>query len=77
MECSLLAYDVLKYDEKSKEIIKALDEEETDAGIIEAIKKAAQRLDDVNPLVAKTIRKKMGFTDPGEKKISKDVNCTG
>jgi hypothetical protein len=53
-----LVFDTLKNDEESKEIIEKIDKAESDSEIKEGLRLAADRLDAVNPSVAKVVREK-------------------
>ena len=54
----LLVYDTLKDDEESVELIEQIDSAEGDEAIKDGLRKAAERLDVVNPAVAKAVREK-------------------
>ena len=61
-DASLLVFDTLKDDSESQDIIAMIDEAEGDKDIKKGLQLAAERLDVVNPAVAKEIRvKAKGF----------------
>ncbi len=57
-DACMLVFDTLRNDKDSVEIIELIDEAEGDTQIKDGLKKAAARLDIVNPAVAKTVREK-------------------
>ncbi len=57
-DACLLVFDTLKDDVESEDIIALIDEADGDEAIKEGLKKAAIRLDSVNPAVAKAVREK-------------------
>lgn len=58
----LLIYDILKDDEESKEIIKLIDECENDNDVKKGVRLAVERLNVVDPSVAKEVKiKTKGF----------------
>lgn len=57
-DACLLVFDTLKDDNESSEIIELIDEADGDEAIKKGLKLAVERLDIVNPAVAKTVREK-------------------
>lgn len=57
-DACLLVYDTLKDDPESTDLIEEMDICDNDDSIKDGLRKAATRLDTLNPAVAKTIREK-------------------
>jgi len=57
-DACLLVFDTLGEDEESAEIIEMIDSADGDSAIKEGLRKAVERLDIVNPAVAKVVREK-------------------
>lgn len=57
-EACLLVYDTLKDDVESQGLIDEIDSGDDDDALKKGLRKAAERLDIVNPAVARTVREK-------------------
>jgi len=57
-DACLLVFDTLKDDAPSQDIISLIDKADDDEAIKDGLRKAALRLDTINPAVAKAVREK-------------------